>query len=246
MSRPPLLIIFAGPNGSGKSTITAEYQKLPDFPTNYINPDQIVLSLNNENYARSVYEAAEIAEHQRGEALTNRTSFAFETVMSHPSKIEDIKQAKELDYRVEVIFVSTNDPEINVSRVRNRVSLGGHDVPEKKIRERYYRSLRLLPIILEVSDKVYLFDNSNPAPQLSATVEKGQVIQKVDNPPQWVSNVLDNLVERNTELNAIMSAAAVENSQKANINDANYTGVIHQITTNFIAQMVSSNSKFRF
>ena len=38
---PHRLIMFAGPNGSGKSTITRTFQQQLDFPTIYINPDEI-------------------------------------------------------------------------------------------------------------------------------------------------------------------------------------------------------------
>ena len=41
-------------------------------------------------------------------------------------------------------YIATSDPYINISRVKNRVILKGHDVPEDKITNRYYRSLGFL------------------------------------------------------------------------------------------------------
>jgi predicted ABC-type ATPase len=242
----PLLVVFTGPNGSGKSTITAEYQKIPGFPKNYINPDQIALTLGNEDYIRSVYQAAEEAERQRQEALATKTSFAFETVMSHPAKIEDMRQAKELGYRLEVIFVCTNDPEINIERVRLRVNQGGHDVPVSKIRERYDRSLSLLPQALELADRAYLYDNSSNDIEQAATIDTvdGQkVIKKSQEPAPWVTMALAALAERMTEWQALASAAAVGGRvlKRSSINKATYRGVIDQITQHFIAQVVSDN-----
>ena len=63
--------------------------------------------------------------------------------MSHRSKIDILVQAQQAGYRTYLYFVATDDPTINISRVRNRVALSGHDVPADKIVTRYYRSLDL-------------------------------------------------------------------------------------------------------
>lgn len=58
----PTLVVFAGPNGSGKSTITSQFQQSPGFPDQYINADEIALTLNEENPTRKAYQAAILAE----------------------------------------------------------------------------------------------------------------------------------------------------------------------------------------
>ena len=90
-----------------------------------------------------------------------RASFTFETVMSSPDKIELLKLAQKLGYRTYLYFIATKDPLINISRVRNRVKDGGHPVPEDKIVSRYYRSLDLLLDAVKVTNRTYIFDNSN-------------------------------------------------------------------------------------
>jgi len=72
--------------------------------------------------------------------LAQQISFTFETVMSHCSKIDILMQAQATGYRTYLYFVATDDSTINISRVRNRVKLGGHDVPADKIEARYYRT----------------------------------------------------------------------------------------------------------
>jgi hypothetical protein len=57
-------------------------------------------------------------------------------------------------------FVCASDPEINVHRVENRVSRGGHDVPHERIVARYWRTLELLPYAALVARRTVLFDNS--------------------------------------------------------------------------------------
>jgi predicted ABC-type ATPase len=56
--------MFAGPNGSGKSTVTANFQALPNFPTNYANADEIAKTLSGDAMAQS-YQAARMVEQQR-------------------------------------------------------------------------------------------------------------------------------------------------------------------------------------
>ncbi len=113
-----------------------------------------------EKVAISSYLAAALADFIRQRLLEQRKSFTFETVMSHASKVALLSQAKELGYRTYLYYVATEDPDINIQRIENRVKLGGHSVPIDKIRERYYRSLDLLLEAILISDRAYIFDNS--------------------------------------------------------------------------------------
>jgi len=57
--------------------------------------------------------------------------------------------------------VLTCDENINVARVKSREAAGGHSVSEDKIRKRYHRSLALLPQLVDVCDKILIYDNSD-------------------------------------------------------------------------------------
>lgn len=90
------------------------------------------------------YVAADIAEYIRIRLLEKQISFSFETVFSHPSKIEFIKMAKVKGYRIYLYFIATESPEINISRVENRVAKSGHYVEPQLIISRYHRTLENL------------------------------------------------------------------------------------------------------
>jgi predicted ABC-type ATPase len=126
----------------------------------YINPDDIAAGLSGD-YDKRVLEAQETANKIRDKCLDEKVSFSFETVMSHPSKIEILKRAKARDFLVIVYFVSTSDPRINVARVAQRVASGGHSVPEDRIIARYARTMAQLPDAVAAADRTYLFDNSD-------------------------------------------------------------------------------------
>ena len=87
------------------------------------------------------YFASVAVDFIRQKLLSSKTSFTIETVMSHPSKVELLKSAQEAGYRTYLYFVATDAASINVSRVRHRVNMGGHGVPEQLIVSRYHRSL---------------------------------------------------------------------------------------------------------
>jgi predicted ABC-type ATPase len=106
------------------------------------------------------YFASVTADFIRQKLLERKVTFTFETVMSHRSKVNVLARAQAAGYRTYLYFVATDDPSINISRVRNRVRLGGHAVPEDRIAPRYHRSLDLLADAIRNTNRAYIFDNS--------------------------------------------------------------------------------------
>ncbi len=122
----------------------------------------------------------------RKKLLCNCPKFTFETVMSHPSKIDFIKSAVKSGYKVYLYFVSLENPELNKERVKARVQLKGHDVPSDKIESRYYRTMELLLEAIKVVDKAYFFDNSGIRPVFFAKYENSEIIfEDILHVPQW-------------------------------------------------------------
>lgn len=142
------------------------------------------------------YLAARIIDYIRFEFLRLKISFTFETVMSHVSKVEFLKQAQEQGFRTYLYYVATVDPEINIGRVHYRVQTGGHIVPEQKIRERYYRSLDLLMDAVEYSDRSYLFDNSSYGQKASflAEIEAAEILKLNPEVTQYPSWFVDKII----------------------------------------------------
>lgn len=102
-----------------------------------------------------------IAQFLYDELLATKRKFSFETVFSHPNKLELMERAKAAGYKVYLYFISTEDPAINVQRVKDiRVKQGGHDVPKEKIISRYHRTMANLPGALSIAYHAYLWDNS--------------------------------------------------------------------------------------
>lgn len=97
--------------------------------------------------------------------------------MSHPSKVEFIKNARDAGYVCHLYFVCRESLLINKERVLGRMAKGGHPVDPHKIEQRYYPSLELLPEMIPYTAYTYLFDNSKEA-RLFVLIKNGKVFDK--------------------------------------------------------------------
>lgn len=141
----------------------------------------------------NAYFASVAADFLRHKLLEASRSFTFETVMSSPDKVTLLQKAQQRGYRTYLYYVATEDPAINILRVRHRVKLGGHSVPEDKIVSRYERSLGLLGEALLHTNRAYLFDNSNHSHRWLAEVTDGKTLEmKTDQKPAWFINAVWN------------------------------------------------------
>lgn len=98
-----------------------------------------------------------LADFLRKALLEARKKFSFETVFSHGSKLDTMRQAAQAGYKVYLYFVSTESPEINKYRVLVRQQQGGHSVPPDKIESRYYRSLEHLFEAAQLTYQTFFF-----------------------------------------------------------------------------------------
>ena len=147
----PEVIVFAGPNGSGKTTIT----KMAKTVGEYINADDI-----KKTTLCTDMEAAVKAEELREKMIEQKRDFTFETVLSTERNLLLLKKAKERGFFIRGIYVLTSNVDINVARISAREALGGHGVPEEKIRSRYVKSLALVPELVEICDILHIYDNT--------------------------------------------------------------------------------------
>ncbi len=138
----------------------------------------------------SPYDAALAADFIRHALLKQGYTFTFETVLSHISKVDFLKDAKESGYKNYLYFICTTDPGINIQRIAQRVKLGGHDVPREKVIKRYKESLEILSEIIPLCHRVFLFDNSSDIRTVSpvAEIDKGNLIIRNPEIPWWVDN----------------------------------------------------------
>lgn len=139
----------------------------------------------------NAYFASVAADFIRQKLIECSESFTFETVMSFPDKVELLCKAQSRGYRTYLYYVATENPDINISRIRYRVSMGGHSVPEDKIVSRYKRSLDLLMQAIQSTHRAYIFDNSTHEHIWLAEITNGHSLEmKTDQMPVWFKKSL--------------------------------------------------------
>ena len=138
-----------------------------------------------EQEAINSYTVAMLADYYRHECLTREESFSFETVFSHPSKIDILKEARLKGYRTYLYFVATENPQINLARIASRVLEGGHDVPANKIIERYQRCLDNVAPALQFLNRAYFFDNTRTDFHFIAEADDGKWKFYTSTLPKW-------------------------------------------------------------
>jgi len=137
------------------------------------------------------YYASVLSDSLRRKLLNSSVSFTFETVMSAGDKVDLLRHAQTLGFRTYLYFVATEDPTINVQRVKDRVASGGHDVPVEKVVTRYSRSLALVREAIRHTNRAYFFDTSQEEPWFVAEITDGaQIDLKSDRMPNWFKSAV--------------------------------------------------------
>lgn len=188
----PVLVVLAGPNGAGKTTFFELYVAPSGLP--FVNADLIAKEMIAKGEKVTDYEAARIAEQKRQEYVSKRLSFCMETVFSDAagSKRKFFKDAQAKGYAVLLIFVGLIHAETSRSRVFQRISAGGHPVPDRKIDERFPRTFENLQKAIRFVDRAFLFDNSSfdePYRPIAICVA-GETHQLFPPLPPWAQFVL--------------------------------------------------------
>ncbi len=105
--------------------------------------------------------AAREALRRRRTALDAGRAHLVETTLAGVGIFRHMAAAQGAGYRIILHFVSVDSHEQSLDRIRNRVALGGHNVPEADARRRFVRSHANLPKAIARSDVASLYDNTD-------------------------------------------------------------------------------------
>jgi predicted ABC-type ATPase len=181
-SRVPRSYVLAGTDGAGKSSLMGAM--LLQQGVEYFNPDHAAQRVFLANPGISQLEANSAAWHEGTRllerAIRQKLDFVFETTLGGKTIANLLDRALSEGLEVRIWYVGLDSVERHIARVRSRVTQGGHDIPEQKIRERYTQSrlnlIRLLPRMTEL----LLYDNSKEAdPRTGTAPEPGLILRLV-------------------------------------------------------------------
>lgn len=162
----PTCWMIAGPNGAGKTTFALSF--LPEVAScrHFINADLIAAGLSplapeSERIAAGRLFLREIARHER-----ERIDFGFETTLAGRGYLRLIQRLQDSGWRVELIYLALLDTDLAKQRVAERVAHGGHDIPQRDIERRFYRSLsNLFACYLDAVDRTVCYLNEGETPE---------------------------------------------------------------------------------
>ena len=185
------LWMLVGGNGAGKSTFY--HEKLEGLGIPFINADQLAREHFPDDPEGNSYGAALLAQELFHEGLQAGSSLCFETVFSHPSKIDFLKQARVLGYRTTLVLIHLASPTLNKLRIAQRVAEGGHNVPEDKVEARIQRMLANVRQAIPLCDRVLLLDNSRTdSPHRPvATIRDGKLAPHLSPLPSWARRIVE-------------------------------------------------------
>lgn len=127
-----------------------------------VNADEIAKGLSPFNPDSVAIQAGKIMLMRVRELILMGADFAFETTLATKSYYNLIKEAQERGYFVTLLYLWLPSPEQAIKRVAQRVSEGGHNIPEAVVRRRYRAGIKnLFNIYMPVADYWMIYDSGD-------------------------------------------------------------------------------------
>ena len=161
------ILIIAGPNGAGKTSFATEFLPAEADCPRFVNADSIAAGLSPFRPSSVAFRSGRLMIETIHGYAAKGESFAFETTLSGRGYTRWIPIWRKGGYRVKLFFLRLPSPDMAVARVRQRVSEGGHDVPEAVVRRRFRAGWRNFErVYRDLVDEWAIYDNSGAAPVL--------------------------------------------------------------------------------
>lgn len=171
----PSVVVLAGPNGAGKSTAAPELLQGELAVNEFVNADVIARGLSAFDPDRAAIAAGRVMLARLDELARQRESFAFETTLASRSFAPWLRDLRASGYAVHLFFLWLSSADLAVQRVAQRVTTGGHNVPEDTVRRRYRAGIRnFFSLYQPFATSWAVYDCSGPKAKLVAEgVESG-------------------------------------------------------------------------
>lgn len=183
MSKTPKIIVIAGCNGAGKSTIAPHLLRDAFGLKDFVNADTIAQGLSAFSPESVSMEAGRLMLKRLKDLANQQKSFAFETTLATRFYANWIADLEQKGFEFHLVFLWLESPELAIERVKERVRVGGHNIPEDVIYRRYFKGLRNFFRLYKPIAKTWsVYDNSENA---EIVAEGNRISEKVFNHKTW-------------------------------------------------------------
>lgn len=178
---------------------------LRQFGVEFYDPDEATLAFMASDPSLDLVAANILAWHKGKDllekAIAERLAYSFETTLGGNTIPRLLEEAAQKGAEVSIWYVGLIDAELHIQRVRDRVAKGGHDIPERRIRDRFEKGrmnlIKLLPMLARLS----VYDNSAehdphsgaaPEPRLILRMRYGVIKETgaLFEMPQWAKPIV--------------------------------------------------------
>lgn len=187
MDKAPELHVVAGPNGIGKTTSFIDV--IPQG-LDYLNADLIAKTIKQQAGGLNAQDIANgEATKLFFEKVAKNESFAIETNLYDVDTYRSFQGLQRLGYKIYIYFLSTDDVNLCIDRVKLRVSQGGHNINPDIIRQRYTTGLALLKHYKNFPDVLLLLDNTEGVLRTLLELHKGSLTYKAYLSKPWAEAI---------------------------------------------------------
>ena len=157
---PKQLIILGGPNGAGKSSAHAELERLGFVTGPFLNPDDIAREFDGAPSTRDIRAGRETLRRVKLWIREGRT-FTRESTLTSSEMLRSMQMARDIGYRVILVFVGIDSVEAGKARVQSRVLHGGHDIASEVQDRRFAKSFANARRAASIVNTAYFVDNAS-------------------------------------------------------------------------------------
>ena len=201
----PVFTIVMGCDGVGKTAWKRKNYHL--LSMRHFDEDSFAGGIGDWNSQEARDQTRVYVDGQVAEAIEQRLDFGKGRTYSGTPGPAVVERVMEAGYRVEGVYVGSNNPQINVNRIEGRVFAGAvHRVDPQRVPERWKDSLSNLRRTAERFDLLRLLDNSEhddfclPRPVEQCRMERGEVCWQIPSPAPWCATWLQGFAYRMNEL----------------------------------------------
>lgn len=185
MQRRPEFTIIAGPNGASKSRLGSFYSTSKAF-----DGDQLAMSLRQQHpdWKTSWIDGTVISTlmKEKETAILLNKDYAFETNFSSDLAINLISDFKKAGYKICLIYFGLSSVADSLSRVEQRLFMGGHDVSLDVIEYNFYEGIKRVQDSLHIFENVLFVDGTSDFGDIVAIhIDKSKKHYITDHPTLW-------------------------------------------------------------